>query len=118
MKTKAAVRHVGDVAIVDVERQLTCGQVEEYFTEPTCQLIEAGEKKILVNLRRCRFLDNSGLAGIATCCLKATEGGAELRVCEVEEQSKLVQDLLKMMLIYAGSEEQAIASFGTGPGES
>jgi hypothetical protein len=112
MKTKVSVRHVGDVAVVDVTKGLISETVMESFYEPMCQLVDAGEKRILLNLNRLGKFDKSGLARIFWVYAYATKKGAVVRLYGVEGLHQAARDLLKFVFTFYESEEQAIASFG------
>ncbi len=86
------VRKQDDVTILDLEGDLVLGDPVATFRGQLQELVEAGAKKIAVNLIRVRILDSSGIGAMmgAHTALESTGGrckffGAQPRVIRALE---------------------------------
>ena len=101
-------RRTGRAMIVDVEGQ----PAEPGFAPVVLDLLERGEKRIVLSLRLRRF-DSNCLGEATVCHLKAKRRGADLKIVSTDPRLwKLVECLkLDRVLHYYRSEEEALASF-------
>lgn len=116
MSFKASVRHVGDVAIVDLSGRLTLGEGSGTLRNTIKDLIAKGEKSILLNLKEVNHLDSSGLGEMVGAYASATSAGGQIRL--LETQSK-IHDLLvvtKLFTVFPNytDEATAVKSFAAG----
>jgi anti-sigma B factor antagonist len=110
-------RQVEDVAIVDVSGRITVAEGNVMLREVVRQLVEAGHKKIALNLHDVGYVDSSGLGEIVKAYTTVRNQGGELRLVN---PSKRVQDLLQMTKLSAvfpieADEASAIQSFSAAP---
>jgi len=116
MRTDA--RQVEDVTIVDVSGRITVGEGNVMLREIVRQLVEAGHKKIAMNLHDVGYVDSSGLGELVKAYTTVRNQGGELKLVN---PSKRVQDLLQMTKLSAvfsieADEASAIQSFSTATG--
>jgi len=62
MSLKANVRRAGDVAIVDLSGRITLGEGTGLVRTTIKDLVNSGQKNILLNLKEVSYLDSSGRA--------------------------------------------------------
>lgn len=108
------VRTQGDVTILDLEGNLVLGPPVSTFRDQLQDLVEAGTKKILINLISVNFVDSSGIGAMvgAHTSLESVSGqckfsGAQPRVIQALK-------LTHMGEIFDMHEKEAaaLASFG------
>ena len=107
-------RQVADIAIVDVTGRITFGEESEALRSIVRDLIESGNKKILLNLHNVGYIDSSGLGELVKSYTTVRSNGGQLKLVEV---SKRVHDLLHMtklhlVLAIEPDEATAIQAFG------
>lgn len=121
MTLQCDVRQRGDVTILDLSGLLSLG--EPYASGPESgvvlrekvrELIENGQKKILLNLAGVRFVDSSGAGQLAGAYASARNHGAQLKLLKPAFQ---VRTLLKVtqldtLLDVLDDEEKAVEAFG------
>jgi anti-sigma B factor antagonist len=117
VKMRTATRQVEDVAIVDVSGRITVGEGNVMLREVVRQLLEAGHKKIAMNLHDVGYVDSSGLGELVKAYTSVRNQGGELKLVN---PSKRVQDLLQMTKLSAvftieADEASAIQSFSAAP---
>jgi anti-sigma B factor antagonist len=118
VKMRTETRQVEDVAIVDVSGRITVGEGNVMLREVVRQLVEAGHKKIALNLHDVGYVDSSGLGEIVKAYTTVSNQGGQLKLVN---PSKRVQDLLQMTKLSAvfsieADEASAIQSFSAAPG--
>ena len=118
VKMRTDTRQVEDVAIVDVSGRITVGEGNVMLREVVRQLVEAGHKKIAMNLHDVGYVDSSGLGELVKAYTTVRNQGGQLKLVN---PSKRVQDLLQMTKLSAvfaieADEASAIQSFNIAPG--
>ena len=108
-----AQRRSDSVVILDLEGQIRLGQGNLELHQTLRDLVERGEKKILVNLANVSNIDSSGLgeliAGYAT--LKKNDG--ELKLFNLTDRISELMMITKLLTVFEvyDNEADAIASF-------
>lgn len=116
MSFKAAVRHVGNVAIVDLAGRLTLGEGSGILRNTIKELIASREKSIVLNLRDVSHLDSSGLGELVGAYASVTNAGGQIRLLKAQTR---IHDLLvvtKLVTVFPNYEDEAsaIQSFAAG----
>ena len=121
MTLNCGVRQKGDVTILDLSGLLSLGapyasgpESGVVLREKVHELIENGQKKILLNLAGVRFVDSSGAGQLAGAFASARNNGAELKLLKPTSQVKTLLQITKLdtLLEVLDDEEKAIQAFG------
>lgn len=121
MTLHCGVRQKGDVTILDLSGLLSLG--EPYASGPESglvlrekvrELIESGQRKILLNLSGVRFVDSSGAGQLAGAYASARNHGAELKLLKPTFQVRTLLKVTKLdtLLDVLDDEENTIQAFG------
>jgi len=125
MTLKCGVRQKGDVTILDLSGLLSLGapyasgpESDVVLGEKVRELIENGQKKILLNLAEVRFVDSSGAGQLAGAFASARNRGAMLKLLKPTMQVKTLLKVTKLdtLLDVLDDEENAIQAFGLSAG--
>ena len=113
MSLKASVRKVRDVAIVDLAGRVTLGEGSGLVRSTIKDLVNVGQKDILVNLKDVTYIDSAGLGELVGSYASVTHGGGSIKL--LNPQSK-VHDLLQVTKLYTvfvafDDENEALRSF-------
>jgi len=113
MSLKASVRKAGDVAIVDLAGRITLGEGSGLVRSTIKDLVTAGQKNILVNLKEVSYLDSAGLGELVGSYASVTNMGGSIKL--LHPQSK-VHDLLQVTKLFTvfvtfDDENEALRSF-------
>lgn len=113
MSLKASVRKVGDVAIVDLAGRVTLGEGSGLVRSTIKDLVNGGQKNILLNLKEVSYLDSAGLGELVGSYASVTHGGGSIKL--LHPQAK-VHDLLQVTKLYTvfvafDDENEALRSF-------
>jgi len=115
MSIKAEVRRVGDVAIVDLSGRITLGEGSGLVRNTIKDLVNAGQKNILMNLKGVSYIDSAGLGELVGAYASVTNSGGNIKL--LHPQAK-VHDLLQVTKLYTvfvafDDEAQAVSSFAS-----
>ena len=113
MSIKANTRQVNGVTVVDVSGRITLGEGSSTLRETVRDLLNRGQKKILLNLGDVTYIDSSGIGELVSGFTTVTNQGGQLKLLSL---TKKVHDLLQITKLYTvfdvhDDETAAIRSF-------
>jgi anti-sigma B factor antagonist len=116
MSFKAEVRHVGDVAIVDLAGRLTLGEGSGTLRSTLKELVADGEKAIVLNLKEVSHLDSSGLGEMVGAYASVTNAGGQIRLLNTQARLHDLLVVTKLFTVFPNFEDEAAAveSFASG----
>ena len=113
MGLQISSRQSGDVTVLDLQGRATIGRSNEELSTQLRSLIEAGNRKILINLIGVTQIDSSGISTIVRSFVTIRRKGGILKlahatghVYEVLELTRLIQTIPSF-----NDEASALASF-------
>jgi anti-sigma B factor antagonist len=106
-------REVSHVTIVDINGRITLGDETGKLRDTIRQLIDAGKKKIVLNLAQVDYIDSSGVGELVSNYTTVRNAGGELKLLSL---TKKVQDVLHVTKLYTvfdikDDEFNAVKSF-------
>jgi anti-sigma B factor antagonist len=115
MSVKAVSREVGGVTIIDLDGRITLGEGAALLLDLVREKVDAGHKKIVMNLAGINYMDSTGLGELVSAYRLVKSQDGELKLLNL---NKKVSDLLQITRLYAvfdihNDEAQAVASFHT-----
>ena len=115
MSLKAAVRRAGDVAIVELSGKITLGEGSGLVRNTIKDLVNSGQKNILINLKDVGYIDSAGLGELVGAYASVTNMGGNVKL--LNPQAK-VHDLLQVTKLYTvfvafDDEAEALRSFSS-----
>lgn len=107
-------RKVGDVLILDLKGKMTLGDGDELLRNKINTAIQAGAKKLVLNLGNVPYIDSAGLGEVVRTYTTVSRQGGALKLLNL---TKRIQDLLaitKLLTVFEtfDSEDEAVKSFG------
>ena len=113
MSVKLSTRQVGDVTVIDASGRITLGEGSSAFRDKIKELVNAGNKKIVVNMAGVTYIDSSGIGELVSGFTTVTNQGGGLKLVNL---GKRIQDLLQITKLYTvfetfDDEAAAIRSF-------
>ena len=113
MSAILTMRHVGDVAVIDVSGRVTLGESSVALHDTIRELIGQGQMKILLNLSGVTFMDSAGIGELVSGYVSASHRHGRMKLCSL---TKRVRDLLQVTRLYGVLdiyewEEDALQSF-------
>ena len=113
MSIKASTRQVDGVTVVDLSGRITLGEGSAVLRDTVRDLLNRGQKKILLNLGDVTYIDSSGIGELVSGFTTVTNQGGQLKLLNL---TKKVHDLLQITKLYTvfevhNEETAAIRSF-------
>ena len=110
---QTSTRQVDGVTIVDLSGRITLGEGNVILQNTVRDLVDKGNKKILLNLGNVNYIDSSGIGALVRTHTTIRSQGGELKLVNL---SKRVHDLLQITKLYTvfdirNDEAVAVQSF-------
>jgi anti-sigma B factor antagonist len=119
-KMQNTTRQVGDVTVLDISGRITLGEGNVMLREIVRELIDKGNRKIVLNLGEVQYVDSSGLGELVKTHTTVRNRSGQLRLVNL---NKRIHDLLQMTRLAAvfdiePDEASAIKSLGDKPAQA
>ena len=113
MSMKVSTRQVDGVTILDLSGRITLGEGSVTLRDAIRDLVNKGEKHILLNLGDVSYIDSSGIGELVSAFTSVKNAGGELKLLNL---TKKVHDLLQITKLYTvfdvkDDEASAVGSF-------
>jgi len=113
-KMQTTTRHVGNVAVLDISGRITLGEGNIMLRETVRELVDQGNRKIVLNLGEVQYMDSSGVGELVKTHTTVRNQGGQLRLVNLNNR---VNDLLQLTRLAAvfdieRDEASAIRSLG------
>ena len=107
------VRTSGDVTIITPKGMLLGGKETDELQGKIKELVEAGNKKLLINLGQTTFLNSVSLGVLIGAHSSYAKRGAEMKLCQVDKKIQNIFVVTKLSLVFDVYEscEEATKSF-------
>lgn len=113
---KISNRRVGPVVIVDLEGQIRIGETNIDLHKTVHELVDAGERKILINLAKVTNIDSSGLGELVASHATLEKHDGEMKLLHLTERIAELMMITKLLTVFDvfEKEDMAVASFSGG----
>ena len=107
------VRTPGEVTIITPKGMLLGGKETDELQGKIKELVEAGNKKLLINLGQTTFLNSVSLGVLIGAHSSYAKRGAEMKLCAVDKKIQNIFVVTKLSLVFDVYEscEEATKSF-------
>jgi anti-sigma B factor antagonist len=109
MSCKAAVRHAGDVAIVDLSGRVTLGEGCALVRATVKDLVQAGQIKLLLNLAEVTYMDSAGLGELVGSYASITNKGGKIKLLNAQGRVAEVLNVTKLYTVFETFTDEATA---------
>ena len=106
-------RQVGGVVILDLDGKLTIGKGDVVLRGAFIDELEAGGRKIVVNLDKVKVIDSSGLGELIRCKVTASEKRAEVKLLHVNLKARKLLTMAQLVGVFEmfDDEKMVVESF-------
>lgn len=110
---KITQRTQDDILILYPEGKITLGDGDQELGEAVRTGLEAGARKLILNLEKVTYLDSSGVGELVGCYTSVKNKNGGLRICGLNQR---IFGLIKMTSLHSvfdvkDSEAEALAGF-------
>ncbi|WP_306599890.1 STAS domain-containing protein [Geothrix sp. 21YS21S-2] len=101
------------ITILYPEGKITLGDGDQELGEAVRTVLEAGSRRIILNLSKVSYLDSSGVGELVGCYTSIKNKGGELRICGMNSR---IFNLITMTSLHSvfdvkETEEESLAGF-------
>jgi anti-sigma B factor antagonist len=110
---KASVRSIGKVAILDLSGKITIGEGDVVLREKVTELLDSGQRNILLNLEKVGYMDSAGIGELVACYKRAKEKSGTVKLLNPSGKVFDLLQLTKLEEIFEtfNDEREALVSF-------
>jgi len=112
MSAKATVRKTGNVSIVDLAGRIVLGDGSGVVRDTIKNLVAAGQRNVLLNLRDVTYLDSAGLGEIVGSYATITNIGGDIRLLHAQGKVKDLLAITKLYTVFVTYDDEAAALKG------
>jgi anti-sigma B factor antagonist len=109
MSCRAAVRHAGNIAVVDLSGRITLGDGSGLVRETIKSLLKEGRKDILLNLKDVSYMDSAGLGELVGAYASVTNAGGTIKLLNAQGRVKEVLSVTKLYTVFEAFSDEAAA---------
>jgi anti-sigma B factor antagonist len=105
-------RTLNDVIVLDLEGNLAL-ESNAQFRKRVTEIIDAGARKLIVNMARVKYMDSSGLGELISCYTTLQRVSGRIKLLHLSDRLKYLLVITKLTNVFEtfDSEPAAIASF-------
>jgi anti-sigma B factor antagonist len=105
-------RWLDDVVILDISGRLTLGEGAVTLRDALQKLLNAGERKIVLNLADVDYVDSAGLGELVTAFTVVRAQGGQLKLLKLTHRIHDLLQITKLLTVFDSfeSETEAIKS--------
>jgi anti-sigma B factor antagonist len=106
-------RQAGDVTILDMSGAVRMGEGSIELRNAIRGLVDAGKKKILLNLRNVKNIDSSGIGELIANYTTVSRDGGQLKLLNLTEKIQNLLVITKLLTVFDAydNEAEALNSF-------
>ena len=109
MSVKLTTRQIGDVTVIDVAGRITLGEGSSTLRDALRDMVKAGHKDILLNLKDVSYIDSSGIGELVSAYTTITNGGGHLKLLGLTHRVKDLLQITKLYTVFDVHEDEAHA---------
>jgi anti-sigma B factor antagonist len=110
---KATVRKIGTVSVVDLSGKITIGEGDVVLREKVGELLDGGDRQILLNLQNVKYMDSAGIGELVACYKRAKEKDGTVKLLNPSGKVHDLLQLTKLEEVFDTylDEKEALVSF-------
>jgi anti-sigma B factor antagonist len=106
-------RTVDGVTILDIHGKITIGEGSAEIRNTVRDLLQAGRKKILLNMEDVSYVDSSGIGELVSSYTTVTNQGGELKLLHLTKKLRELLAITKLLTVFSSydDEGEAVGSY-------
>lgn len=112
MSATVKCRRLDDVVILDISGRITLGEGAVTLRDALQKLLNAGERKLVMNLEDVDYIDSAGLGELVTSFTVVRSQGGQLKLLKLTHRIHDLLQITKLLTVFDAfeSETEAIKS--------
>jgi anti-sigma B factor antagonist len=113
MKMNFIERTLNDVTVLDLDGNLAL-EDNAQFRKRVTAIIDAGARKLIINMARVPYMDSSGLGELISCYTTLQRMSGRIKLLHLSDRLQHLLVITKLTAVFEtfDSEPAALASFG------
>lgn len=113
MLLQGTCRQVGTISVVDFSGSITLGEGSATLRRTVKDLLEKGQRKILLNLEDVDYIDSSGIGELVAAHSTVETAAGELKLLGLTRRVRDIMQITRLMTIFdvQSDEDAALRSF-------
>jgi anti-anti-sigma factor len=103
------LRTSGSVTILDLNGNLTIAAGEEELTKTISQLLNGGQKYLLVNMADVPIIDSSGIGGLIKSFSRVKSAGGKLKLLKPSRTTRQLLSITGLLTVFETLDDEATA---------
>ncbi|HTY63890.1 MAG TPA: STAS domain-containing protein [Acidobacteriota bacterium] len=110
---KLSIRKAKDIVIIDAEGKMVLGDGDVEIKQAVDDLVQKGNKSVILNLAKVPYLDSAGLGEIMRCFTALRRDGGNFKLVSPNQRIIDLLNITKLLNVFDiyDSESSAIKSF-------
>lgn len=110
---KYGERRVDGVVIVDLKGKLTLGSGDVKLRQIIRDLLERGERSILLNMEKVGYMDSAGVGELVASYTTASSNDATLKLLNLTKKTRELLQFTQLITVFESfaDEAEAVGSF-------
>jgi anti-sigma B factor antagonist len=110
---KINIRTVGNVKILDCSGKITLGEGTISVRNMVRDILQRGDKNILLNLGGVSYMDSSGIGELVSSYTSVVNGGGKLKLLNLSSKTHQLLAITKLLTVFDtfNNEEAALNSY-------
>jgi anti-sigma B factor antagonist len=110
-----AERRLGDVVVVDLEGKVTLGTRGIPLRQLVGDLLDRGERRILLNMAEVDYMDSTGIGDLAGSFVSVMNNDGEMKLLNLTDRTHRLLEITGLIEIvqHFSDETEAVRSFDT-----
>ncbi len=106
-------RSVNGVTILELHGKVTIGEGSRTIRETIRELLDSGNKDILMNLGDVSYVDSSGIGELVSSYTSVTNQGGQFKLLHLTKKIRELLAITKLLTVFESfdDEETAVGSF-------
>ena len=110
---KMEMRTVGDVRVLDCSGKITLGEGTMSIRNTVRDMVQAGAKKIILNLGDVNYIDSSGVGELVSTYTTVVNNGGQIKLLNLTKKVRDMLAITKLLTVFdvSDNEKATLASF-------
>jgi anti-sigma B factor antagonist len=106
MAMKIEIRTIGDARILDCSGQITLGEGTMTIRNTVRDVMQAGVKKIILNLSNVTYIDSSGVGELVSTYTTVVNNGGQLKLLNLTKKIRELLTITKLLTVFDVSDNE------------
>ena len=102
-------RNVNGITILDIHGKITIGEGSREVRTKVREVLENGEKNILLNLGDVSYVDSSGIGELVSSYTTVTNQGGQLKLLNLTKKLEELLAITKLLTVFDSYDDEATA---------